>query len=560
MRRLSLFLPKFLSLPLIAIVLLPAARGHAQENAAAEAAGYEVRGTVVNSATGQPVPRALVDLNEQYAMLTGGDGQFSFDDIPAGMYMVTVRKPGFRGFGNNAQEFNMRGALPVRSRAPRRIQVGPDMPALTFRITPEATIMGTVTLSTADPADGIQVMLYRRELQNGHSRWAEAGVAKTRSDGSFRIPGLLPGTYIAYTQASLDRPQAGTNAAGPVFGYPAVYYPGVTDTSAAGMLTVGAGQQVEADFTLTRQQFFPVTALVRSADEEMATDFQILDSGGRLTWLPARFDRQTQLVHAAVPNGTWTLQAHAYGHNQGWGRTEFQVAGAPVTFAISLVPVPRIPVIIHRDFTASNSADQPANSHAGMNLYLTPADEVGTGAMGGNMMPSHNNDGTWELNVLQPGRYWAIVDPYPPAYVSSITMGGLDLAANPVVVSPGSSLAPIEVTLRDDPGSIAGQVNLRDQAAPGSAGEQQQIWIYAIPLFPSAGDVQNLMPSDTGQFTFYHVAPGSWRVVACDSEQDIDSHSPEGLAVWAGKGQTVTVDPGGTANVQLDVIHMETAP
>jgi hypothetical protein len=67
------------------------------------------------------------------------------------------------------------------------------------------------------------------------------------------------------------------------------------------------------------------------------------------------------------------------------------------------------------------------------------------------------------------------------------------------------------------------------------------------------------MPSPTGQFSFYNLAPGSYRVVACDAQQDIDFHSPEGLAIWAGKGQTVSVDPGGTASVDLDVVHMTAA-
>lgn len=564
MLRPLLLLSRPLGLLLLAVAVLTAPAAQGQENAAGQSnaagSGYAVRGTVVNGVSGQPVPRALVDLNEQYAMLTGGDGQFSFDNLPAGTYMVTVRKPGYRGFGNNNQEFVLRGAMPVRQRPPRRIEVGPDMPALTFRIDPEATVMGTVTLSTADPADGIQVMLYRRDVESGHARWMEAGQTKTRSDGSYRIAGLMPGTYMAYTQATLDRPQAATDSRAPVFGYPAVYYPGVADPSAAGMVTVGAGQQAEADFTLTRQEFFPVTALVHSAEQETAIDFQIYDSGGRLTWLPAHYDRQTQLVHAVVPNGTWQLHAHLYGRTQAWGETEFQVAGAPASFAISVVPVPHIPVIIHQEYTESNGEQQPAGAGAGLNLYLMPADAMGQGGMGGNMMRSHNGDGSWEINVLQPGRYWVVTDASGPGYISSITMGGLDLASNPVVVSPGSSLAPIEVTLRNDTGSIAGEVKMAQPGGAGAVGEQPQVWIYAIPLFASAGQVQDLMPNDNGQFSFYRIPPGSYRVVACDTQQDIDFHSPEAMAAWAAKGQTVTVEAGGTANVQLEVIHMETAP
>lgn len=174
------------------------------------------------------------------------------------------------------------------------------------------------------------------------------------------------------------------------------------------------------------------------------------------------------------------------------------------------------------------------------------------------MTPVEDGDGSqWELNVLEPGSYWVVADAYPPAYVSSIDMGGLDLAANPLVAGPGSSLAPIEVTLRDNAGAIAGQVS--NLTGTGS-GEETQVWIYAIPLFATVERLPESMPSPTGEFNFYRLVPGQYRVVACDAPQEIDFHSPDALAAWTGKGQTVTVAPGGTATAQLNVVHMEPAP
>ena len=67
------------------------------------------------------------------------------------------------------------GGRHMQTVPPRRIQVGPDMPALSFAITPLAMITGHITLSTADPADGIQVQVYGRQSQNGHARWSLAG-------------------------------------------------------------------------------------------------------------------------------------------------------------------------------------------------------------------------------------------------------------------------------------------------------------------------------------------------------------------------------------------------
>jgi hypothetical protein len=114
------------------------------------------------------------------------------------------------------------------------------------------------------------------------------------------------------------------------------------------------------------------------------------------------------------------------------------------------------------------------------------------------------------------------------------------------------------VTLRDDGGIISGVAKSQAPGGvnPNLVGQSPQVWVYAIPLFSTASAAHEVMPNPDGQFSFYTMAPGSYRVVACDAPQEIDSHSAEGLAAWAGKGQTITVDPGGTASVELDVVHI----
>jgi hypothetical protein len=143
-------------------------------------------------------------------------------------------------------------------------------------------------------------------------------------------------------------------------------------------------------------------------------------------------------------------------------------------------------------------------------------------------------------------------------YVSSITSGGVDLAREPLVVGPGASTAPIEVTLRDDTSTITAQINgglAGSQSLNSSVGEQHQVYVYAIPLFASSGSIRMGGVQGSGEVSIAGLAPGSYRVVAFDAPQEIDFHTPEGLARYAAIGATTTVDAGGSAHVQLDVIH-----
>ena len=548
--------PLAMLIALLPLALVPAASAQDGPEASASS-GYTVRGTVINAVTNQPVARALVSLAQDQAVLTGSNGQFTFDNVAAGSYSVSVGKPGFQGIGAIAgiSHPNMLQRSGRSSRMPQQIQVGPDMAAVTLPITPLAMITGRVTLSSADPADGIGIQVFGRQIQNGHPHWQSLGQTRTRSDGSFRIANLEPGSYRLSTMASLDRPGSAFNARAAVWGYPSLYYPGTTDISGAGILTLGAGQQAEADITVVRQQFFPVVGIVHSSSGTPAS-FEILDSGGRQTGLFARFDRRDGTVHAVVPNGTWTLEARVYGQSMEWGSTTFQVSGAPASVAINLQPIPHIPIVVRRDLSSS-STTQPGDSGPGMNIELINADEMRAGAGGGMSRDDNSGSPEWHLNINEPGRYWIQAQAFPPTYISSVTSGGVDLGSNPLAVVPGSTPAAVEVTLRDDGGTISGAI--KSQTPGGNlnpVGQMPRVWVYAIPLFSTATALRNVMPNSDGHFSFYAMAPGSYRLVACDAPQEIDFHSAEGLAAWAGKGETVSVDAGGTASAELDVLHI----
>lgn len=556
---------RYLLIPATTLLLALAAGPRlCAQNATAGVEAFTARGTVVNSLTGQGVPRALVTLNDEYAVLTGGDGQFSIDNVPAGQYMVSVSKPGYLGLGNTGsgragfqRAFAAQAAM---ANAPGRIVVGADTASATYRIMPTATIVGQISLSTADSADGFRLTVYHRLLRFGHVQWEMAGSARSRSDGSFRIGGLPPGSYLLSTEASLDSPDPAEASGQAVWGYPPSYYPGVTDPGAAGIITLAAGQQAEADISLARQQFFPVTTAIHSSDSQMPGNYEVLDMGGHPTGLNAQLDNRRGLVHANLPNGAWVLEGRGFGREMRWGRVEIHVSGAPVTAAMNLQSVPHIPINIQREFTASAAAN---TSGAGLNLVLASADPFAMRSAGGGLGPVPGSGGTaFQVNLAEPGRFWVEAFPNGASYVSSLTSGGVDLASTPLVVDPGSTPAPIEVTLRDDGGSITGQLNTSTANAPGTtaaADQADQVTAYAIPQFPFAGRLPQSSVRADGTFSFSNLHPGSYRVVACDYTPEIDYHSPEGLSAWAGKGQTASVEAGGTARVTLDVTHMESA-
>src|SRR5689334_12029450 len=106
------FRPMLRPIHLTALFLsLAAATGvcTAQENATTADTLYKLEGTVVNADTGRPIPHTLVKISNlaggPRAMLTGPEGEFSFDKLAKGTVAVEARKPGFFPPGNRNQRY-----------------------------------------------------------------------------------------------------------------------------------------------------------------------------------------------------------------------------------------------------------------------------------------------------------------------------------------------------------------------------------------------------------------------------------------------------------------------
>jgi hypothetical protein len=84
-------------------------------------------------------------------------------------------------------------------------------------------------------------------------------------------------------------------------------------------------------------------------------------------------------------------------------------------------------------------------------------------------------------------------------------------------------------------------------------------FICAIPLFPTSSQIPMAgVYGGNGTFTMMNVPPGSYRIVASDKPQEIDTGDPQEMARVTANGQTVTVEAGGTVNVQVDAVQQST--
>ena len=145
--------------------------------------------------------------------VTGLDGTFSLEKVPAGTYYVI---PQFAGYLSPASGYSQKERMKpddamlaaVESTA-QKIVVGPDQAVnVTVELERGATLSGRVTYDDGSPAAGVATVLMVRQKDGKWKELGSVGVIPAATDdvGRFRFSGILPGQYAV--RATLPVAQA----------------------------------------------------------------------------------------------------------------------------------------------------------------------------------------------------------------------------------------------------------------------------------------------------------------------------------------------------------------
>lgn len=524
---------------------------------------YEVRGTVVNSVTHEPIARALVTIagETSSSQLTDNEGRFEFPNIPPGRSVLQAKRPGFFGTGSGRDLY-------------QPIAVGPNTPDHTLALEPAGSITGQVTMPASDPGSNIRIQLMRRTIQEGRARWQQAGMKLTNSEGAFRFGNLQAGEYKLSTASSID-PDMPSSQAPVRWGFPSVSYPQEGDSNTTGYLRIDPGQQFNAQLSLTREPFYSVTIPVANRMLQ-GYSVQISDGRGRQNDVPMSYDSQQQQFRAYLPSGNYTATIQSY-MPSGFASEPITVRNAPVQAqSLPLLPIHPIPVTIRKEFTATNNngpqivqiengKQVEISRDINLMLFSTTNEEF----IGVNLRHEPGGDeSSWVLENVLPGKYW--VQTYAnQGYVASISAGVTDLARDPLTIGPGGASAPIEIVLRNDMATLSVRVK-NVSSSPLDTGASSDIftttapiqtplgYLYLIPQFDTSSIVQQAMPlQQTGSVA--NLQPGTYRVLALDRPLDLEYRDSKALEAYTGKGQSITLEPNGTTNVDLEVVPADAA-
>jgi hypothetical protein len=549
------------------------------------AAHTPVHGIVRNAVTGEPLARALVQIegDAETGALTDGEGRFEIPGVPLGPQTFRVVKPGFRDRAYAAEETGAQAEGP-----PHSVLVTEQMPELAFVLAPNCAIRGHIELSSGDPATGITAVLLKQVVRLGRAVWTVENSARANGDGTYRFGGLPEGVYVVYTQPTLEsEPAVSVVASGSAAnvarsGYPAVFYPDARDLAGAQRIRVSGGATADANFSLALEPFYPVTALDASqnrttgagrAEPRAGYIAGVMDASGHLLPYSAQYDENTHSVQANLPDGTYVLvlrgfshpdfqgdAVHIIGRNGGRpgalaGEVQFTVAGHPVTgLRVPLGPPPPATVRLRLIHSPDNPAPAITSNNA-MDLVLLNLDTA-------DGIPANGFDNVWSMEdeadsisfTAQPGSYWLSANlPRKGLCAGALSAGSVNLAREPLVFSLAAAPPPMDLALRDDCATLA--LTLPPALATFLPGEEPFYTVYVVPDFDTLQDIppMTVHPSSGPTLTLDSLLPGSYHVYTFDSPVHLEYRNPAVLAALPTPGQQVTLTAATTSSLVLEV-------
>lgn len=484
-----------------------------------------ITGTVINSLTGEPINRAVVQLaGLNRAAMTDASGHFEFHNLTGVRAPLTVTKPGF------LDEQDQAAAI-----------ANPEASAVVLRMMPAGVIVGRITTHDGEPIEGLRIRAIQQQVFAGRRVWADRMVeARTDDNGTFRVADLAPAIYYIAVQQSQEStwiPSAIPN--GRKLIYAQSFYPGVSQLGSATPIELKAGQEVEADFSLNAESTYSVAGTVGDTDQ-IISEITLQRQAG---------DDFDFIQNVSVPDGKFKTELPAGPYSVGgYTATAAQVSTSSPAFIISsdVSDVPiwlnsplSIPVIVRTDLDGKGLERVDDSTAHGM---------VDVKMHGKLSAPSlHNHDAWWpgphtsEIPGVEPGTYEVQLNSFGQWRIESAKCGGIDLLNDDLIVQAGSQPSPIEITLRNDGATIIGTITREQADTPTVLLVQQR----------RSENFVKAITNVAGTFRFDGLAPGDYSLIASDGLDKLEYMNPQVLDSYLSTAAHISLQPHAIATVTL---------
>jgi hypothetical protein len=513
-----------------------------------------VAGMVVRKGSNEPIHFARITLilindHEQKGLhgATADDGRFTFKDVPAGDYRVTVARNGYVTESYGARR-------PMDPGLPLTLASGKNVDDLIFRMAPAAIITGHVRDENGEALPWAQVTALLSYFVQGKRTLMPASTSTTNDLGEYRLFNLPPGKYLL--SAGYEMSQAvgmwravAMGSREQREGLTTTYYPGTSDPLQAAAVNVEPGAEIHSmDFSLRPSGVFHIRGHVSglSLGRAVFGGAVMLRQGN--SRLSAAMPERTATVKSEdgtfdidqVASGSYEIIAFEFaGDTPRETHRPVEVGGADVD-GVDLAFEPAVTITGHLRWE-----DKAAAPGVPLVVSLEQDEQAFSMHPTAEVQP----DGSFELKNVGVDSYWVnVTGPAPDAYLKSARYGSFDALGN-FRVNAGSD-ATLELMGSARGAHIQGVVMNADPV-PVSA-----VWVTLIPEDSNQKRLfQSVRSSANGKYEFRGVAPGNYLLFSWDNIEEHEWDDPEFLKPFKSQGVSMRVTEGETKTADLTVIR-----
>jgi len=520
---------------------------------AADAPRYRVTGSIIDDLTGAPIAHATVRLagvcrapkatgqaaqdHWPVEVVSDDDGKFVIENVPAMAVNLTASQDGYQ----EVWPFRRTANDPIGT-----YNIGSDTDPITLRLAPAPSISGVMRGSDGAPLAHAWVTLWCYHTWAGWRRLDYCNSLETAADGSYRFGPLQPGRYALVAQAWLAKQEPPKrDAQGRTVGYVPVRYPTWPESGADSFMDLAEGQQARVDFELQRQELHHITGRV-SGREQWPPIIDVVDRSGSKSYI-IKMGLRCCGFEAWVPSGRFRLESQfTSGDGEFIGSMAVAVTDEDIegiVFPLGRRTSAEIPIKITA--APANNADAIIQAWYLQLIDLKQNGYVETGPQStlAGWMRATGASRTESISVLS-GSHAVALTTSGNVYAQSISSGGTDLIRESLMVNPDQAPDMICVVVAE--GALVEGVTRRE-------GSSVRAWVYAVPEQADARLLQAVASDADGKFRLEGLAPARYLFFACDVEVPLDVHNASEISRWQRRGQSLTLQAGKTASLELQV-------
>jgi Carboxypeptidase regulatory-like domain len=534
----------------------------------------KITGKVIDAATLQPIPKVHVASNTGgpggpfVGTLTGPDGAYTLEDVPAGSIVMTINLDGYKMIYGRSEP---NAAFPLAA---------DDTLRRDFALHPQGRVYGRlIDRDTGKGITGHTVSAVRKEFVPGHTFFSpRPGEGK---GDEFNIANLEPGEYLLQIdpeeEAAFVFPAGGSPKPAPNKCYGQSWYPDASSIEAAVPIHLAEGESRRLDISLHSRETHSISGTLKAprelAGQPLTITLQTTVLNGWVATMPApgtfRIDNlapgsyRLGLIGGKPLTDTKSFRDYVLfeldaGRTRetpavdGVGDYVFEIADHDIdNFNIALLPYagvtgevrmlekdaklpPKLGVVL------MPTADYLVNLKTGGAIGGGPMTIRGTGVQA--------DTGRFHQEWMHPSEYWPQLNGLPDGYaVAQVLFEGASPSGSTITLSTPDT--PLTFVLTSRPGAIVGTVRDDNQDPVRGA----EVVLLPDPLPDKVGPevVQTRQAGDDGGVSFRNLAPGKYRALVLSHADLAGEGDPDYLRQRAADVEAIEVGAGQVVRMEL---------